>query len=91
MLAIMLEISANMTQLNTRVYAILETHSIKETGADIRHQRLHSVYENIRLRPSTRRRINGVFKFIHFGELFRIYAFTVSLFIVFVWTEGLNA
>ena len=35
MLAIMLEISASMTQLNTRVYAILETHSIKETGADI--------------------------------------------------------
>ena len=32
MLAIMLEISASMTQLNTRVYAILETHSIKETG-----------------------------------------------------------
>ena len=35
MLAIMLEISASMTQLNTRVYAILETHSIKETGADM--------------------------------------------------------
>ena len=35
MLAIMLEISASMTQLNTRVYAILETHSLKETGADI--------------------------------------------------------
>ena len=33
--AIMLEISASMTQFNTRVYAILETHSIKETGADI--------------------------------------------------------
>ena len=32
-----------------------------------------------------------VFKFIHFGERFRIYAFTVSVFIVFVWTEGLNA
>ena len=29
------EISASMTQLNTRVYAMLETHSIKETGADI--------------------------------------------------------
>ena len=29
MLAIMLEISASMTQFNTRVYAILETHSIK--------------------------------------------------------------
>ena len=27
----------------------------------------------------------------HFGERFRIYAFTVSVFIVFVWTEGLNA
>ena len=39
----------------------------------------------------TRRRIDGVFKFIHFGERFRIYAFTVSVFIVFVWTEGLNA
>ena len=89
--SIMLEISASMTQLNTRVYAILETHSIKETGADIWRQRFHSVYENIRLRPSTRRRINGVFKFIHFGERFRIYAFTVSVFIVFVWTEGLNA
>ena len=35
MLAIMLEIRASMTQLNTRVYAILETHSIKETGADV--------------------------------------------------------
>ena len=70
MLAIMLEISASMTQLNTRVYAILETHSIKETGADIWRQRFHSVYENIRLRPSTGRRINGVFKFIHFGETF---------------------
>ena len=40
MLAIMLEISANMTQLNTRVYAIdkgdsIKEHSIKETGADI--------------------------------------------------------
>ena len=32
MLAIMLEISASMTQLNTRVYAILETDWIKETG-----------------------------------------------------------
>ena len=72
-------------------YAILETHSIKETGADIWRWRFHSVYQNIRLRPSTRRRINGVFKFIHFGERFRIYAFTVSVFIVFVWTEGLNA
>ena len=91
MLAIMLEISASMTQLNTRLYAILETHSIKETGADIWRHRFHSVYENIRLRPSTRRRIKGVFKFIHFGERFRIYAFTVSVFIVFVWTEGLNA
>ena len=64
---------------------------IKETGADIWRQRFHSVYENIRLRPSTRRRIDGVFKFIHFGERFRIYSFTVSVFIVFVWTEGLNA
>ena len=44
MLAIMLEISASMTQLNTREYAILETHSMKETGADIRRQRFHSVY-----------------------------------------------
>jgi len=52
---------------------------------------LGHVYENIRLRPSTRRRIDDVFKFIHFGERFRIYAFTVSVFIVFVWTEGLNA
>ena len=34
---------------------------------------------------------NSVFKFIHFGVRFRIYAFTVSFFIVFVWTEGLNA
>ena len=86
----MLKIS--LTQLNNRVYAILETHSIKETGADIWRQRFHSVYENIvRLRPSTRTRINGVFKFIHFRERFRIYAFTVSVFIVFVWTEGLNA
>ena len=34
---------------------------------------------------------DGVFKFIHFGERFRIYACTVSVFIVFVWTEGLNA
>ena len=91
MLAFMLEISASMKQLNTRVYAILETHSIKETGADIWRQRFHSVYDNIRLRPSTRRHINGVFKYIHFGERFRIYAFTVSVFIVFVWTEGLNA
>ena len=89
--SIMLEISASMTKLNTRVYAILETHSIKDNGADIWRQRFHSVYENIRLRPSTRRRIKGVFKFIHFGERFRIYAFTVSVFIVFVWTEGLNA
>ena len=30
-------------------------------------------------------------KTLHFGERFRIYAFTVSVFIVFVWTEGLNA
>ena len=30
MLAIMLEMSASMTQLNTRVYAILETHSISQ-------------------------------------------------------------
>ena len=88
MLAIMLEISASMTQLNTRVYAILETHSIKETGADIWRQRFHSVYENIRLRPSTRRRINGVFKFIHFRERFRIYAFTVSVFIDFSRVDG---
>ena len=35
MLAIMLEISASMTQLNARLYAILETHSIKETSADV--------------------------------------------------------
>ena len=35
MLAIMLEISASMTQLNTRVYAILETHSIKEQGRNM--------------------------------------------------------
>ena len=91
MLAIMLEISASMTQLNTRVYAILETQSIKKTGADIWRQRFHSVYENIRLRPSTRGLINGVFKFIHFGERSWIYALTVSVFIVFVWTEGLKA
>ena len=36
-------------------------------------------------------RLRGVFKFIHFGVRFRIHAFTVSVFIVFVWTEGLNA
>ena len=36
-------------------------------------------------------RLRSVFKFIHFGGCFRIYAFTVSVFIVFVWTEGLNA
>ena len=36
-------------------------------------------------------RLLSVFKFIHFGVRFRIYAFTVSVFIVFVWTEGLNA
>ena len=42
MLAIMLEISASMTQLNTRVYAMGETLSIKETGADIWRQRFHS-------------------------------------------------
>ena len=35
-------------------------------------------------------RLRSVFKFIHFGVRFRIYAFTVSVFIVFVWTEGLN-
>ena len=87
-LAIMLEISASMTQLNTRVFAILETHSIKETGADIWRRRFHSGYEDIRLRPSTRRRKNGVFKFIHFGERFRIYAFTVSVFIIFVCMDG---
>ena len=60
----MLGISARMTQLNIRVYAILETHSIKETlTSDAAFsQRLRK-----RLRPSTRRRINGVFKFIHFG------------------------
>ena len=90
MLAIMLEISASMAQLNTRVYAILETHSIKETGADIWRQRFHSVYENVRLRTATRRPINDVFKFIQFEERFLIHAFTVSVFIVFVWTEGLN-
>ena len=67
-------------------HAILETQLIKETGADICRQRFHSVYENIRLRPSTQGRIEGVFKFIHFGERFRICAFTVSIFIVFVWT-----
>ena len=33
----------------------------------------------------------GAFKFIHFGVRFRIYAFAVSVFIVFVWTEGLSA
>ena len=31
---------------------------------------------------ATRRRIKGVFKFIHFGEHFRIYAFMMSVFIV---------
>ena len=36
-------------------------------------------------------RLRSVSKFIHFGVRFRIYAFTVSVFIVFVWTEGLNA
>ena len=90
MLAIILEISASMTQLNTRVYAILETHSIKETGADIWRQRFHSVYENIRLRPSTRRRINGVFKFIHFGERFQKVPFSDTENAVLVWTEGLS-
>ena len=35
--------------------------------------------------------LRSVFKLIHFGVRFRIYAFTVSVFIVFVWTEGLNA
>ena len=43
--------------------SLLQHHSIKETGADIWHQRFHSVYKNIRLWPSTRRRIDGVFKF----------------------------
>ena len=74
--------------IDFNLQSLLQRHSIKETGADIWLQRFHSVYENTRLRPSTRRRIDGVFKFIHFGERFRIYAFTVS---VFVWTEGLNA
>ena len=34
-------------------------------------------------------RLRCVFKFIHLGV--RIYAFRVSVLIVFVWTEGLNA
>ena len=76
--------------IDLSLQSLLQRHSIKETGADILRQRFHSVYENIRLRPSTRRRIDGVFKVIHFGERFRISAFTVSVFIVFVWTEGLN-
>ena len=71
----------------------LQRHSIKETDADIWRQRFHSVYENIRLRPPTQRRIDGVFKFIHFGERLRVdgrpirmktFAFTSIC--VFVWT-----
>ena len=66
--------------IDLSLQSLLQRHSIKETGADISRQRFHSVYENIRLRPSTRRRIDGVFKFIHFGERFRIYTFTVSVY-----------
>ena len=76
--------------IDLSLQSLHQRHS-KETGGDIWHQRFHSVYENIRLRPSTRRRIDGVFKFIHFRERFGFYTFTVSVFIVFVWTEGLNA
>ena len=36
-------------------------------------------------------RLRSVFKFIHFGVRFRIYAFAVSVFIVFVWAEGPSA
>ena len=51
-----------------------------------------SEFLKLRLRPhEDDHRLRSVFKFIHFGVRFRIYAFTVSVFIVFVWTEGLNA
>ena len=44
------------------------------------------------LRPhEDEHRLRSVFKFIHLRVRFRIYAFTVSVFIVFAWTEGLNA
>ena len=62
--------------IDLSLQSLLQRHSLKETGADIWRQHFHSVDENIRLRPSTRRRIDGVFKFIHFGGRFRIYAFT---------------
>ena len=37
-----------------------------------------TVYESMRLRPSTRRRENGVFKSIHLGKRFRMYAFRIT-------------
>ena len=37
-----------------------------------------TVYEIMRLRPSTRRRENSVFKSIHFGKRFRMYAFRIT-------------
>ena len=37
-----------------------------------------TVYESMRLRPSTRRRENSVFKSIHFGKRFRMYAFRIT-------------
>ena len=34
-----------------------------------------TVYESMRLRPSTRRRESNVFRIIHFGKRFRMYEF----------------
>ena len=38
-----------------------------------------TVYESMRLRPSTPRRENSVLKSIHFGKRFRMYAFRIKL------------
>ena len=49
-----------------------------------------NVYESMRLRPFTRRRENSVFKSIHFGKRFRMYAFRRTWNAVYVWTQGVN-
>ena len=49
-----------------------------------------TVYESMRLRPSTRRRESSVLKSIHFEKCFRIYAFRVTQTAVYVWTQGVN-
>ena len=45
-------------------------------------------FEKYRFHPSTRKHENGVLKKFHSGERFQKVAFSVTVFIEYVWTEA---